>query len=159
MLWLFSRDLSMSFEELVFCLALGPYTDTHHSLWSEDWNVVMFLCQTQTVGSQWAGRVVPINFSWNWVENSWKCLVTHSVAWIWMVCQKKLGKNWVLEAKTGKFHFFGRFSTFWRSWGLFSAPWGSETPVCRRVRILVGGGSRPNWKILFPWAWRVRPFL
>ena len=40
----------MSFEELVFCLALGPDTDTHHSLWSEDWNVVMFLCQTQTVG-------------------------------------------------------------------------------------------------------------
>lgn len=48
--WLFPRVLSMSFEELVFCLALGPDTDTHHSLWSEDWNVVMFLCQTQTVG-------------------------------------------------------------------------------------------------------------
>lgn len=32
MLWLFSCDLSMSFEELVFCLALGPsLTLTTHS--------------------------------------------------------------------------------------------------------------------------------
>ena len=72
--------------------------------------------------AQWTGRVVPISFSWNWVENSWKRLVTHSVAWIWMVCQKKLGKNWVLEAKTAKFHFLGVFQLFRASEAFFWPP-------------------------------------
>ena len=109
MLWLFSRDLSMSFEELVFCLALGPYTDTHHSLWSEDWNVVMFLCQTQTVGCGaymtrmrhhtkhepayyhvytscsclCSGSWSCLHFTW-WAWNPFKQGTSHLKIWIWI---------------------------------------------------------------------------
>ena len=38
-------------------------------------------------------RVVPINFGLGWIENGWKWLVTHSIARIRGVCQKKIGKN------------------------------------------------------------------
>ena len=38
-------------------------------------------------------RVVPINFGLGWIENGWKWLVTHSIARIRGVCQKKNGKN------------------------------------------------------------------
>ena len=48
--------------------------------------------------------------------------MTHSIARIRGVCQKKIGKNGVLEAEMAKFHFLGIFQLFRASEAFFWPP-------------------------------------